>query len=157
MLIFLLFLGALNLFLFILSAIILRRRNTRIDIIAHWAFPFGAFVWEDLLVFSLFNFLVFTGIILSRDFRVGLLFFSVFWVVRNLGEVIYWFLQQFSQPTVYPHDQYRSFRWIYKITGEVSNQQCFIIMQVFHEGLLGVFLTLLTLLLLNWVAIDGRF
>ncbi len=141
----------------VLSAYQIRRHKTRIELIYHWAFPFGSFVWEDLLVFSLFNLLSIFAILIVRDWRVGLLVFLVFWVVRNIGEVIYWLFQQFCQPTVYPHNQYASFRLIRKFLGEISNQQCFILMQVLHESLMAATLVLLLLLMINWNNLPGAF
>ncbi len=141
----------------VLSAYQVRRHKTKLEIIAHWAFPFGAFVWEDLLIFSLFSLGSLTATLLVRDWRAGLLIYLVFWVVRHLGEVIYWLLQQFCQPTAYPHDQYHAFFIIRKILGEVSHQQCFILMQVFHEALMAATLVLLLLLMLNWNNLPGAF
>ena len=150
-------LGLLSLILFVVSACKLRRGKSQVELIYHWAFPFGAFVWEDLMIFSLFNLLSIIGVLLIRDLRVGALIFLVFWIVRSAGEVVYWFLQQFNQPTVYPHNLYMGFSRIRKLVGEISDQQCFILLQVFCEGLLAIFLTLLLLLLINWQSINGRF
>lgn len=59
-------------------------------------FPFGAFVWGDAVVFGLFW--VSSALIscLLNDWVLFLLIISLFWVVRSLGETIYWFNQQFS-------------------------------------------------------------
>lgn len=141
----------------VLSAYQIRRHKTQLEFITHWAFLLGAFVWEDLFVISLFSFGSLLATLLARDWRVGLLIYLVFWVIRNLGEMIYWFLQQFNQPTVYPHNQYHGFFIIRKILGEVSNQQCFILMQVLHEALMAVMLSLLLLLMLNWGNLSGAF
>jgi hypothetical protein len=59
--------------------------------------PFGIIAWGDAVVFGLF----WTGVSLVsyflNDWILFLLIISVFWVVRSLGETIYWFNQQFSQ------------------------------------------------------------
>lgn len=56
---------------------------------------FGAFVYADMVVFGLFFALVGLLTILLQDFLLFLLIISVFWLIRSLGETIYWFLQQF--------------------------------------------------------------
>lgn len=59
--------------------------------------PLGIIAWGDAVVFGLF----WTGAslvsYLLNDWILFLLIISVFWVVRSLGETIYWFNQQFSQ------------------------------------------------------------
>ncbi|MBP7842457.1 hypothetical protein KA017_00445 [Candidatus Woesebacteria bacterium] len=58
--------------------------------------PFGIFVWGDGVVLGLFWFL--TGLV-SLFIPIDNLFyliFTLFWVVRSAGEILYWFLQQFS-------------------------------------------------------------
>jgi hypothetical protein len=60
-------------------------------------FFLGMFVWGDVLIFSLFWFLVAGISLILQSFDLFLLIVSVFWVVRSLGETIYWFLQQFTE------------------------------------------------------------
>jgi hypothetical protein len=59
--------------------------------------PLGIFVWGDAIVFGLF----WVGIALAcyflHDWILFLLIFSLFWVVRSVGETIYYFNQQFSK------------------------------------------------------------
>lgn len=143
------FLSCLNLFLFVLSLYKIHQSRQKV-IITYWAVFLGAFTWEDLLIFSILNFMATIFIFFLHDLRVGILYFVIFWIVRNSGEIIYWFLQQFNQPTLYPHDQYHEFRFVHKITGKISFQQTFIIMQVLHESLLIVFIMSLIGFLINW-------
>jgi hypothetical protein len=58
--------------------------------------PYGGFVWADMVIFGAFWTL--TGIIslLLSDWILFLFIISLFWLVRSIGETIYWFLQQFS-------------------------------------------------------------
>ena len=63
------------------------------------AYPYhviGAFVWGDAVIFGFF----WTGFaitsLLLNDWLLFLLALSLFWVVRSLGESIYWLNQQFS-------------------------------------------------------------
>jgi ABC-type branched-subunit amino acid transport system permease subunit len=62
-----------------------------------YLFPFGIFVWGDAVIFGLFWFLSSFVTFLLHDWILFLLIISTFWVVRSLGETIYWLLQQFSQ------------------------------------------------------------
>ena len=56
----------------------------------------GIFVWGDAVIFGLFWLLSSIVTLLLKDWYLFLLIISVFWVVRSLGETIYWFNQQFS-------------------------------------------------------------
>lgn len=59
-------------------------------------FLLGMFVWGDAVVLSLFWSAVAVASLLFQDWRVFLVLVSVFWLVRSIGETIYWFLQQFA-------------------------------------------------------------
>lgn len=56
----------------------------------------GAFVWADTVIFGLFWALTSFIILYFQDWLLFLLTLSLFWLVRSLGESIYWFNQQFS-------------------------------------------------------------
>jgi len=56
----------------------------------------GAFVWGDAVVFGPFWVLSSAVVLLLKDWYLFLFIVSVFWVIRSLGETIYWFNQQFS-------------------------------------------------------------
>ena len=62
----------------------------------------GAFVWGDALVFGLFWTVVSAIIILVQDWLLFLLIVSAFWLVRSIGETIYWLLQQFTTIRRFP-------------------------------------------------------
>lgn len=57
---------------------------------------YGAFVWADVVVFGIFWFLFSLVTIFLGDWVLFLLGLSLFWLVRSIGETIYWFNQQFS-------------------------------------------------------------
>lgn len=57
---------------------------------------YGGFVFADYMVFCAFWTAVSFTLIFLNDFLLFLLVYSVFWLVRSIGESIYWFLQQFS-------------------------------------------------------------
>lgn len=56
----------------------------------------GAFVWGDALVFGPFWILAAILCIALQNWWLFELIFLCFWLIRSLGETIYWFLQQFS-------------------------------------------------------------
>jgi len=56
----------------------------------------GIFVWGDAIVLGPFWFGVSTLILFLQDWNLFLLIVSLFWVVRSLGEVIYWIAEQFA-------------------------------------------------------------
>jgi len=56
----------------------------------------GGFVWGDVVVFGLFWFLVSIAVLYLQDWILFLLIVSLFWLVRSLGETIYWLNQQFT-------------------------------------------------------------
>lgn len=57
----------------------------------------GSFVWADGVVFGIFWIIVSLIFILAKlELEWFYLFFLIFWVVRSSGEIIYWFLNQFS-------------------------------------------------------------
>jgi hypothetical protein len=57
---------------------------------------FGGFVQADNVIFGMFWFLTSTGTLLLKDWLLFLLIVSSFWLVRSIGETLYWFLQQFT-------------------------------------------------------------
>lgn len=59
--------------------------------------PLGAFVWADAIIFGIFFFFASVVSLILQDVVLFLLIYSVFWVVRSVGEHIYWFLEQFSE------------------------------------------------------------
>lgn len=61
--------------------------------------PLGIFVWADALVLSLFWLALFGISFFYGDRWFLLSGICAFWLVRSLGEVNYWMLQQFLKPT----------------------------------------------------------
>lgn len=59
-------------------------------------FLLGIFVWGDAVTIGIFWVLVSLICFLLRDWTLFLLVISIFWVIRSLGEIIYWLNQQFS-------------------------------------------------------------
>jgi len=61
----------------------------------------GIIAWGDAVVFGPFWIASSLVSYLLNDWYLFLLIISVFWVVRSVGETIYWFNQQFSSK-IYP-------------------------------------------------------
>lgn len=74
-------------------------------------FWLGIFVWGDAIVIGMFWILVSLISLLLNSWILFLLLVSVFWVVRSLGETIYWINQQFSPIIRNPSKNLRGFRW----------------------------------------------
>jgi len=55
----------------------------------------GAFVWTDAVTFGAFFALAALLSFVLQEFIFLCLVYSVFWVIRSIGESIYWFLEQF--------------------------------------------------------------
>lgn len=68
-------------------------------------FPIGIFVWGDAVVFGLFWAGTSLISLILKDWILFLLIISVFWLVRSIGETIYWFNQQFTTVNRYPPKQ----------------------------------------------------
>ena len=62
----------------------------------------GIYVWGDALIFVPFHIIIFIFSLISLPF--GLLLWAVFFSIRSLGEITYWFLQQFSDRSYRPYD-----------------------------------------------------
>lgn len=67
----------------------------------------GSFVWADHVVFALFWTISAIICLLLHDYLLFALIFSVFWLVRSVGESMYWFLQQFSQINRNPPENFK--------------------------------------------------
>lgn len=153
----LIILAILHLILCLISFSKIRKSNKTVYFIYQWASVFGAFVWEDLLIFSLFNLLTVLIVILFHDLRPGLVLIMLFWIIRSAGESIYFMLQQFIEPKHHPHEIDAHFTLLRNILGDISKQQCFIIMQVIHQVNVVIWLAGLFFIFLNWNAIISWF
>lgn len=150
-------LACVHLILIFLSYSKIKNTKALLTFIYWWATPLGAFVWEDLLIFSIYNLLATLVVWAIGDIRIGLLFICIFWMIRSAGEAHYYFLQQFLRPKHHPHYVHEEFAPIRKIFGTISDQKIFIMMQVYQQSL-AVFATVgLILLLKNWAKIPSSF
>lgn len=58
--------------------------------------PLGIFVWADAVVLGLFWMIATLSSLYLNSTTLFFLIVSLFWLVRSIGETIYWFNQQFS-------------------------------------------------------------
>lgn len=56
----------------------------------------GAFVWTDAFIFGLFFSLINILCLVLQQWVLFGLIYSVFWLVRSIGEQVYWFHEQFA-------------------------------------------------------------
>jgi len=63
---------------------------------AFWLMPLGIYVWGDAFIFGFFWTGSAIASLILQDWILFLLIFSLFHLVRSVGETIYWFNQQFS-------------------------------------------------------------
>lgn len=76
--------------------------------------PIGAFVWGDALILGIFWTVVTLVTFFLDDFLLFLLFYSLFWTVRSMGEILYWMNQQFSHKSLEQPEWW----WSYKLVGD---------------------------------------
>lgn len=145
-----------NIFLLIKSFSKIKKSKKTVGFTYFKTFLIGAWVWEDVFVLSFLHILFALLTIIFNDLRVGLLCLLVFWAVRNLGEAIYYMLQQFIQPKFHPHYINEQFSILRKIFGNISDQKCFILIQVFFQSLLTLSIILLFLLIRNWEYLPAK-
>lgn len=142
--------GLENILLATISFRKIQKSSKILDVIYPLTLINGAFVWEDILIFGTFHFLSVVIGLLLVDFRYTILLFLLFWVVRSSGEILYFFLQQFIRPKHHPHSISAHFKPIRALFGNISDQKCFILMQVLLQTVLIYALFGLTQLLLHW-------
>lgn len=71
----------------------------------------GIFVWGDAVALGPFWAFVSGLCLFFKDFTLFLLIVSLFWSVRSIGEMIYWFNQQFSQLNRNPPERLKGYRF----------------------------------------------
>jgi hypothetical protein len=135
---------------FLVSLFQVMKEKNKCIFIYPWAFFIYAFVWEDLMIISLFFLGLINLSVFFHDARIALLGAILFYCVRSAGETLYYFLQQFHQPKHHPHDIDYHFDTLRKILGPISYQKSLIILQVVQQMSLTCALTALTVVLINW-------
>jgi len=141
---------ALFAFLTTLSFIRIRWGKKIAEFTYNFGFLIGAFVWEDMFVFSVYGLAASIATVWLGQWKYGLLFFLVFWMVRSAGETLYFFLEQFIEPKHFPHYVDEHFDLVRKIFGKISYQQCLIIMQVTFQIIMMTSIVGIITLLFAW-------
>lgn len=95
--------------------------------------PLGAFVWIDAVVFGLFFLMTSVFCLLSNQWVLFLLIISVFWTIRSLGEVLYWFLEQFATNHRNPPHTLWPYKWF-------KGEEVWIVMQIFWQVISVIFI-----------------
>ena len=93
--------------------------------------PFGAFVWGDLLVFSLLWFVISIILLKLNSQKFFWIALYSFWLIRSLGEAIYWFLAQFNPHTV----PWPTFFARTGIFSSLTDLEVYVAFQVFWQSL----------------------
>lgn len=103
-----------------------------------WLFPFGAYVWDDMLPISIFWLVSSVILIFLNDWILTTVLVLLFFILRWFYEVFYWFFQQFHTDNSRPND------FGFK---NLPNQNIYIIYQVINlcQATLGIFALFLLL------------
>src|SRR5690606_22156213 len=72
----------------------------------------GMFVWGDVLILSPFWISLSVVTLVLQDWWLFLLAVSLFWLVRSVGETLYWFLQQFATVKRDPPESLAGYRFV---------------------------------------------
>jgi hypothetical protein len=91
-----------------------------------YLFWMGIFVWGDAVVFGLLWFLIGLLSYLFNDYWLFFLSVSVFWLVRSIGETIYWINEQFVET----HRNQAQNLWGHSF---FNNDSIFFIYQIFWQ------------------------
>ncbi len=102
-----------------------RRRRNPFGL-SRFFLPLGSFVWIDTVVFGAFFSLISIICLLTQQFILFWLVFSVFWLIRSIGEQMYWFHEQFT--TV--HRNHPNSLWPYRW---FKGQEVWVVMQIFWQ------------------------
>jgi len=132
--------GSISLFAFIMGFYeVLKKHNPfGQPFILFWL---GIFVWGDAVILGFFWCLVSLICFLLKDWILFLLIVSVFWVVRSLGEILYWINQQFSPIIRNPPKNLLDYHWF-------KNDSIWFVYQVIWQCLL-VISIIITIYLAN--------
>jgi len=115
-----------NIIFFIKGYLETRKRKNAFKLVPYVLMIFGIFVWGDAVIISLFLALASIFSLLIGDWILFLLIISVFWLVRSLGETIYFFNQQFSTINRQPPKTLPGFRFY-------QNHSIWFAYQIFHQ------------------------
>ena len=127
--------GLINLTLAVYSIHKIKKDRERVNFTWWWTFLNGSFCWEDVLVFGILHFAFALTATIIDNATFWLIFYLVFWIIRSAGETLYFFLEQFIVPQHHPHYFHDYLEPLRKIFGNISDQKCFIMCQVFMQSI----------------------
>ena len=139
--------GTFNLIMSLYSIKKIKGNPDKCDFIYGWGLPSGAFVWEDMFIYGLLHALIVLVSVLFGKTVIWIIGFLVFWIVRSLGETLYFFLEQFIVPKHHPHELNSHFKYIRLFFGNISEQKCFILLQICMQSITVIATSLLIFVL----------
>ncbi len=114
----------------IISCGLMHSKNGSTNRETPWLFLMGAFVWADAVVLGIFWLIVLlVAVLFLNNWLLFWLIYSVFWLVRAFGEIIYWLNEQFASEHRNPPEKF----WIYKI---FPNESVWFVLQVYWQCVL---------------------
>ena len=111
--------------------------------LSRYFLPIGAIVWVDTVIFGLFFTLVSFFCLVLNQTLLFFIVYSVFWLVRSVGEQIYWFLEQFTTQHRNPPHTLWPKKWF-------KGEESWIVMQVTWQCVTVVFAVLSIYLFFVW-------
>jgi hypothetical protein len=132
-------------FLFFIKGYIETRKKNAFRIVPYPLMIFGIFVWGDAVVISLFLALASMASLLLWNWILFLLILTSFWLMRSIGETIYWFNHQFCVKPRYPAKYLPGF-------GLYQNDSIYFAIQIFVQCISVVSLILTIYLVHLWLA-----
>lgn len=114
-----------NVALFFISLTNVTKRRKAFNPIIY-AYIIGVFVWGDALIICPFWVFISSFSLLLNSWYLFLLFICIFWVVRSMGETIYWLNQQFSNITRNPPEKLMGYRYF-------GNESIWFAYQLVHQ------------------------
>jgi hypothetical protein len=105
----------------------------------------GIFVWGDAIVLGPFWLLTSLLVLFLQDWQLFLVILSLFWVVRSLGEVIYWITEQFSKEHRNPPETLMLYRYF-------KSDAVWFVYQVYWQCILVLSLLASVYAISNWLS-----
>lgn len=98
--------------LFFIKSLRETRNKKNVYGLTTYLFFLGAFVWGDMVVLGPFWIIVALISLNQNSWYLFLLFLSIFWTIRSLGETIYWLNEQFAGTKRNPAHMVKFYKFI---------------------------------------------
>jgi hypothetical protein len=132
--------GILALMAFVTSVYACRSKNKAYESTPLWGIFFTGFVQADNVIFGFFWCLVCLVTLFFHDWLLFLLTVSLFWLVRSIGETLYWLFQQFIPRKGNEPEKFWSYRIVKSDAVWFMNQiywQCITVITIISSMYLG--------------------